>query len=209
MFKFFRKRNLEADADTQPLRNLLLKPDATRTSEEAKAAIAYCAMCIQDYKEWFEWNDRRWHRWQAIVIVGGVVATLAGVVTIPESWIAKDSAWHSFGWLRGVPAGLVTIAAGYLSSFTYREDAVRHELTAIALWGELARYQGHAKPYDRNESEDTSAFVNNVCRLVENEGHSWRALVMGQRAEDDAKARRPRKKGPTQNTVPPDPTTQS
>lgn len=82
-------------------------------------------------------------------------------------------------------AVIVTIAAGYLSSFTYREDAMRHESTATALWSELARFQGHAKPYDKSDPEDTSAFINNLCRLIELETPNWSALVVGNKADID------------------------
>ena len=106
-------------------------------SAAAKKAIAYCDLCIKEYEGWFEWNETRWIFLQRTIIIGGVVATLAGVITIPDSW-AESIPWiKSFGWVRGVPAGIVTIAAGFLSSFTYREDAVRHESTATALWSKI------------------------------------------------------------------------
>jgi hypothetical protein len=174
-------------ARKRELRAILLTGDTSRQSESAKKAIAYCDLCIKEYEEWFDWNEHRWLFFQKVMIIGGVVATLAGVITIPDSWIASIPWVQSFGWVRGVPAGIVTIAAGYLSSFTYREDAVRHESTATALWSELARYQGHAKPYDKNDADDTSVFVNNLCRLVENETHNWSALVMGNKSEIDSR----------------------
>ena len=87
------------------------------------------------------------------------VATIAGVVTIPDEWI-KWAPWAgSFGWVRGVPAGLVTIAAGFLSSFTYKEDAVRNEVTANALRNELVKFLCSAKPYDEGEPDDISMFL--------------------------------------------------
>jgi hypothetical protein len=65
-----------------------------------------------------------------------------------------------------------------LGSFNYREDAVRHELTANALWNELAKYQTCAEPYDKkDEVKDTSTFMNNVCRLVDSELKSWSIQV--------------------------------
>jgi hypothetical protein len=72
---------------------------------------------------------------------------------------------------------IVTIAAGFLGSFNYKEDAVRHELTANALWNEFAKYQSRAEPYNGEESDDTSAFMNNVCRIVDSELRNWSALV--------------------------------
>jgi hypothetical protein len=187
MIRSSAEKGKTAEAKKQALRELLLTGDSSRQSESAKKAIAYCDLCIKEYEEWFEWNERKWLRFQKVMIIGGVVATLAGVITIPDSWIASIPWVQSFGWMRGVPAGIVTIAAGYLSSFTYREDAVRHEATATALWSELARYQGHATPYDRNDTEDTSVFINNVCRLVENETHNWSALVMGNKTEIESR----------------------
>src|SRR5262245_29301410 len=107
------------------LRKSLLAVDGSRKSPDAKNAIAYCEYCIRDYEYWFTRNQRKWLLWQKVVIIGGVVATLAGVITLPEGWV---SGLESFAWVRGVPAALVTIAAGFLSSFTYRDDAVRNEL---------------------------------------------------------------------------------
>ena len=183
MFGF--QRRSEREKREQELRELVLKPDENvRSSLEAKKAIAYCEYCILTYEEWFELNEKRWMWWQKVVIVGGVVATLSGVISIPPSWSSLLPGLESFRWLRGVPAGIVTIAAGLMSSFTYREDAVRHELTANALWNELAKYQGRAEPYNKtDEREDTSAFLNNICKLVDTELHAWSALVVENRPE--------------------------
>jgi len=179
-----RSTTRSAEAKRKELRELLFQQgESVRSSVEARKAIAYCEYCILDYEEWFELNEKRWLLWQIVMIVGGVVATLAGVMTLPESWLSAHPDLGSFGWLRGVPAGLVTIAAGLMSSFTYREDAVRHELTANALWNELARYQGRAAPYNKTEPDDTSAFLNNICKLVEAELHGWRDVVVGNHKE--------------------------
>ena len=186
MFGFSRKQDKKTKEEAEALSAILLKSDNTRKSEQAKAAIAYCEFCIKEYEDWFEWNEAKWLLWQRVVIIGGVIATLAGVITITDAWLPESSGWRSFGWLRGVPAGLVTIAAGYLSSFTYSEDAVRQELTASALWSELAKYQAHEKPYDVDEEEATSLFINNIAKLVENETHSWNALVMGNNNDNKA-----------------------
>jgi hypothetical protein len=151
-----------------------------RTSEQAKKAIAYCRSVIAEYEWWFEWNEARWVWYQRVVIYGGVIATLAGVATIPPEWFGLPQWPVGLGWLRGIPAAIVTVAAGLLSSFTYREDAVRQEVTAIALWNELAKYLGHAEPYSgADERVATGLFVANVCRLVESEMHGWRTLVIG------------------------------
>jgi hypothetical protein len=160
----------------------VLQSENTRKSDEAKKATAYCNYWISFYEGLFGWNEKRWLWWQRVVIIGGVVATLAGAITLPENWISH-SQLETFGWLRGVPAAIVTIAAGYLSSFTYREDAVRHWLTLNNLWNELAKYQGQAKPYDENEVEDTSLFLNTICNIVEGELRDWRALVINQKTE--------------------------
>jgi hypothetical protein len=179
MFGRFRRshaRERAAEARAEALRTIILKQgDNQRGSEETKKAIAYCEWCISEYESWFDWNEGRWLLWQKITIIGGVVATLAGVVSIPPDW-------HSFSWLRGVPAAVVTIAASYLGSFSYKEDAVRHELTANALWNELAKFQTCAQPYDIDEASDRSLFLKNVCRLVETELHSWSTLVRGSNA---------------------------
>jgi hypothetical protein len=180
-----RTDKLEARARAKEIRTLLLRESGkTRATEEAKRAIAYCEMCIAEYEEWFEWNEARWLRWQKVTIIGGVVATLAGVVTIPASWLEwapKDIG--ALSWLRGVPAAVATIAASYLGSFNYREDAVRHEVTSNALWNELAKFQARAEPYNLDDGEDTSAFTNRVCDLIETELHSWSALVRGNRQD--------------------------
>jgi hypothetical protein len=92
--------------------------------------------------------------------MGGVIATLAGVVTVPPAWIDWAPSLHSLYWLRSVPAAIATIAASYLGSFNYREDAVRHEITGNALWNEMARFQSCAAPYNnKTEEEDTSRFT--------------------------------------------------
>jgi hypothetical protein len=165
MFGMGRSRRKKKDAERKKkLREILLKQaESTRASANAQAAIVYCDSCIDEYEELFDWNELRWVCWQQVIIVGGVVATLAGVITIPEKWLWWTSQPHSLAWLRGVPAAIVTIAAGYLSNFTYREDAVRQEITAEALWNELAKYIGKAEPYNKgSEQDDSSAFLNTV-----------------------------------------------
>lgn len=177
------KREKLADAKReQALRAVLLEESSQKPqSEEAKKAIAFCINRIDVYQSWFEWNEARWFAWQKVMIVGGVVATLAGVISVPGEWIK----WYpaSLGWLRGVPAAIVTIAAGYLSSFTYREDAVRHELAANALLNELAKYQVGAAPYNKSEPENTSVFLNIICRIVEADLQNWSRLVGSTRAD--------------------------
>jgi hypothetical protein len=158
--------------------------EAVRSSAEAHSAIAYCAACIDEYDEWFVWNEAKWLRWQRVVIIGGVVATLAGVLTLPQEWVSFIPHQEALSWIRGVPAAIVTIAAGYLSSFTYREDAVRQEITAQALWNELARYSSRARPYNVNDQADTGEFINKICQIMEAESSGWRALVLNARERD-------------------------
>ena len=178
----------------QELREALLKQvQNCRTSEKEKSAIAYCQYFIVANENWFDWDEAKWLLLQRVVIIGGVVATLAGVITLPDKWLAGIPELQSFSWLRGVPAAIVTIAAAYLSSFTYREDAVRHELTAYALWNELAKYVVHAKPYNNTKNNtdgtaDTSEFLNTVCQIVETEVRSWRTLVIA-KADDESKTK--------------------
>src|SRR5215831_9031937 len=139
-----RRRKLEREKYEEQLEELLASAGGRdRKSEEADKALKYCKSLIDEYDWWFNFNEKRWAIWQIVVIIGGVVATIAGVVPVPASWASG----FDFGWLRGVPAGIVTIASGFLSSFTYREDAVRMEMTATALWTELAKFQTHAAPY--------------------------------------------------------------
>jgi hypothetical protein len=174
------KTEQKAEQRDKELREFLIqRTESPRSSKEAQIAIAYCELCIHEYEDWFDWNESRWILWQRIVIIGGVIATLAGVITIPSDWLSWIPDPSSLSWLRGVPAAIVTIAGGYLSSFTYRDDAVRHELTAQALWNELAKFLVRAAPYNEEEAEDTSAFMAIVCRLVETESRSWSALVKG------------------------------
>ena len=156
MFTTSRNRrdpDAEAEAREEHLWKELLKGE-TRSSEQARKAVLYCRDCIETYDEWFEYNEGKWLAWQRIMIIGGVVATLSGVITLPEEWI-KSLPWlSSFGWLRGVPAGIVTIAAGFLSSFTYKEDAVRNEVTANALRNELVKFLCNAVPYDQGDEAE-------------------------------------------------------
>jgi hypothetical protein len=168
------------------LRTLLLtKHEENRKSDKAKKAIVYCEYCISEYEEWFEINETKWLRWQKVAIISGVVATLVATITIPAEWIKSYPDLDYFGWIRGIPAAIATVATAFLSSFMYREDAVRHELTVNALWNELAKFICHAKPYDNDKDDkddtDTSTFTNAVCRLVETEVTSWGALVRGSR----------------------------
>jgi hypothetical protein len=180
----------DGDKREQELREALLKQVQNgRTSEVEKSAIAYCQYFIVANENWFDWNEAKWLLCQRIVIIGGVIATLAGVITLPGNWLASIPELQSFSWLRGVPAAIVTIAASYLSSFTFREDAVRHELTAYALWNELAKYVAHAKPYNNTYNNtdgtaDTSAFLNAVCQIVEAELHGWKSLVIGKTGDE-------------------------
>jgi hypothetical protein len=185
MFGFLGKRRTEdkeLEERLEALRTSLLKDG--RPSPEAARAITYCEYQIRTYEDWYQWNEGKWLLWQKVIIIGGVIATLSGVMSIPTQWIDWIHDYESLGWLRGVPAAIVTVAAGFMGSFTYREDAVRHELTSNALWNELAKFQGYAAPYDNEtEKEDISAFLNTVCRIVENELHSWSALVAGNRTD--------------------------
>jgi hypothetical protein len=190
MFGDRREEERRAEEKEEELRKIILAPNAPkRGSEEAKRAIAYCELCARSYGDWFEWNESQWLLWQRITIIGGVVATLAGVITLPEAWLAKAHWLESFSWLRGVPAAISTVAAGFLGSFNYKEDAVRHELTSNGLWSELAKYQACAVPYNVDEAPATSIFLTNVCRLVDSELSNWRALVMGKASDDDQSRR--------------------
>jgi len=161
-------------AQEDELWNELLQGEA-RSSEQARRAIAYCRDFVDTYDELYKDNEAKWIFWQRVVIIGGVVATISGVVPIPHEWAWADS----FGWLRGVPAGLVTIAAGFLSSFTYKEDAVRHEVTSAALYNELVKFICNAKPYDTGkDSDDVSSFLNTVSQIVDTELETWSTQVI-------------------------------
>ncbi len=166
---------------------LLAHRSENRQSKEAETAITYCEMCIGEYETWYKLNETNWTCWQRVTIIMTAFATLAGVITIPDSWIPMSPAdLHALSWLRAVPAAFALIAASFLSSFTYREDAVRHEMTKHSLWNELAKYLAIAEPYHVNEATDTSEFVNTVCRLVDSELRNWRALVMTSKAPPTA-----------------------
>lgn len=157
----------------EALEALLLAPgENARSSEQAKKAIAYCQLCIAEYERWSKQSQRRWVLWQGIVVFGSVLVTLlAGVISISQ-------AWDSIAWIiRSVLAASVAIAAGLLSSFTFRENAIRYEVAATDLWNELARFLTSAAPYNTGEVEDTSAFLNKVCLLVGAEVRHWGVLA--------------------------------
>src|SRR3954467_3857923 len=99
MFKVFWSRwRKAAKSREEGLRKELLQAE-TRTCAEAKKAVAYCELCIADYEDWFEHNEAKWLRWQRVVIVGSVAATLAGVITLPDDWLNSWPKWvSSFGW---------------------------------------------------------------------------------------------------------------
>jgi hypothetical protein len=179
------KKRREGEQLRKQLEEISLGGEETRKSAEAKKAIAYCRLCVSQYDDWFEWNEQRWVVWQTVVIVGGVIATLAALIDVPEPW-------KPWTWLRAVPAALAAIAGGLLSSFTYREDCVRQELTGIALQNELVKFVAKAAPYDGDEPEATSLFINNVGHVLEIEGRDWRSVVMGSEFDkrDVAKVRK-------------------
>ena len=184
---FFRAKTAEAkyahwleDREKELVKRVLDPEVSKRTSEEAKTAIAYAEMCANDYDFWFQWNERRWLFWQRLAICMGVIATVVAVITVPLPQDQPIPYWvelaKSLTWLRAIPPAIATLALGVLGAFSYREDAVRHELTAHALWNELAKFQTRAEPYkDANEANDTSKFMNEVARLVELELRSWSA----------------------------------
>jgi hypothetical protein len=149
-----------------------------RQSPEAQIALDYCEMCANDYDFWFRWNERRWISWQRIAIIAGLFATILGAVTIPFPEICPEPYWIKFAsplwWIRAIPAAIATLATSMLGALSYREDAVRHEITAHALWNEWAKFKTCARPYNTgNEAQDTSRFMNNITRLVQSELRSW------------------------------------
>ena len=85
------KRETRLGNIVAPLRKIILEQGEKRGTEESKKAIAFCQKCIAEYEEWFDWNESRWLRWQQIAIIGGVVATLAGVITMPEDWLKEHT----------------------------------------------------------------------------------------------------------------------
>jgi hypothetical protein len=139
----------------EALETLILEHGKAAQSEEAKKASAYCQLNISEYRRLWRRDERRWRRYQRFMIIGGIVATLAGVISIPPSWHGEIV--DSLGWMRGVPAAIVTVAASFLSTFAYRENAVRFEVTEIALWNELVRFLTLSEPYNKGEAENTSA----------------------------------------------------
>ncbi|MDR3468217.1 MAG: DUF4231 domain-containing protein [Xanthobacteraceae bacterium] len=180
-----RRQESQRKERQEQLRKLLLTQtpnEKGRSSDYSKKAIAYCEYCISEYEEWFEFNEGRWITWQKIAIIAGVVATLVATISFPRAWI-PDEFEPYWGIVRAIPAAAATIATGFLSSFMYKEDAVRHELTSNALWNELAKFLVHAKPYNDKDGEevDVRVFTSTICRLVETEVNSWGALVRGQR----------------------------
>jgi hypothetical protein len=179
---FIRSKDKKDEAREEKLWKELLR-GKSRSSEQAGKAVAYCKDFIKEYDEWFEYNESRWLRLQRVIIIGGVVATLYG--TIPDE-LLKSIPWGGFlGWSRGVPPGIVTIAAGLLSSFTYKEDAVRHEVTANTLRNELIKFLCDAAPYNKSdESKDTSIFLNTICRIIDGELQGWRELVTETRSQN-------------------------
>ncbi|WP_160321778.1 DUF4231 domain-containing protein [Bradyrhizobium pachyrhizi] len=187
MLGFWRRSEAAERKERQDqLRKKLLTEFANnRQSNCAQTAIAYCEYCITEYEEWFEFNEGRWLGWQKIAIIFGVAATLVAAITVPPGLIASYPIFGYFGWLRAIPAAIATVAATFLGSFMYREDAVRHELTANALWNELVKFQVGAFPYNnKDEAADTSAFMGAICRLIEVEVNTWGASVRGQREGD-------------------------
>jgi hypothetical protein len=164
----------------EALESLLLAEGEKHSSQEAKEAIAYWQLCRGDYERLSKQSERCWKLLQGTVIIFGVVATFAGAVSIPQ-------AWDWLGWIRGVPAAIVTIAAGILSSFSCRENATRYEVIATDLWNELARFKTGAAPYQKHdEAENAGAFVDNVCRLVGAEVREWSVLAKERAREANA-----------------------
>jgi hypothetical protein len=170
----------EDERELNKLEEEVVKVGGTeRSSKEAKTAVAYCRLCISEYETLFESNEESWFKWQWVTICAGVIATLAGVISvpIPSDWGRWADVLNSFYWVRGIPAAVATIAASVLAAFHYREDAVRCEVAANILWSELAKFNARAEPYNKGEKKDISAFLNNVCRLVEADIRSWSAQM--------------------------------
>jgi hypothetical protein len=178
------------DQKMEELRASILKQGTNeRSSEESQKAIAYCEWSIHQYEDWFEYNEDRWYMWQQVTIIAGVIATLAGAIPFPESL-------QPWSWIRGIPAAVATIGASYLGGFSFREDAVRYELAANALWNELIKYQARAEPYNKDEAADTSLFLKHVCGLVESELNSWSTLARGNADVENNQSRKPPTTGP-------------
>lgn len=167
------------------LREYLLDSPKNTQSEIEKIAISYCHMCINDYESWFNLNHRRWIFWQSIAIVFGVIATISGAMDFKLiTTLFKEinpQIVDSLSWIRGIPAAVATVASGLLASFTYKEDAIRHEASANALWNELAKFQTRAAPYNTNESGSvdgcTDKFINNICSIIEKENNEWKFIM--------------------------------
>ena len=187
MFGLFTGHRARILQQEEALEALILEHGKAAQSEEAKKAIAYCRLNISEYRRLWKRDERRWRWCQRFMVVGGIVATLAGVITIPSSWHGEIV--DSLGWMRGVPAAIVTVAAAFLSTFAYRENAVRFEVTEIALWNELVRFLTLSAPYNKDEAENTNAFVVKVCGLVDAEVYNWSVVIKESRAGENGPSR--------------------
>ena len=97
MFRLIKRENNKFQERQDALRAKLLS--GGRDSQASQTAIAFCEMYINEYEDWFIWNEGRWHFWQTVVIVGGVVATLAGVITLPDAWMPDYLAARLAGYV--------------------------------------------------------------------------------------------------------------
>jgi hypothetical protein len=162
------------------LKTFLLEHGEVRSSNEAKKALAYCQLCISEYDHLW-WRDGwLWTVCLTITIGGGIVGAFAGIVPIPQGW-------ESYGWMRGIPAALVAAAAAAMTGFGFRENAIRFEQASEALWHELVRFQTLSAPYNKGEPEDTSAFVNKICDLIDIEVHNWGTFMAENSSEPKAR----------------------
>src|SRR5271170_1966845 len=100
-------------------------PVLPRTSVEALEAVRFCEKEINEYRDWFRWNEHRWVLYQHSAIIMGVLATVFSALSID----AKSDWGVTLLWARVITAACATISAGFIGSFHYREDAVRHEMT--------------------------------------------------------------------------------
>jgi len=159
--------------------------NSLRDSPLAQEAISFCDKEINEYNEWYELNEKRWMLLQTVAIVAGVIATLAGVISfpIPKDWTTAPLL-ESLSWVRGIPAAIGTIATGLLGSFSYREDAVRHELTKETLRQEKIRFITRSSPYNKHDDIDTSTFVNKICTIVDSEARAWDKQVLSTSKND-------------------------
>ncbi len=137
-------------------------PSEFKTWSEEK----YLKERLQDQLEWYDnksvWNQKWFKRWQLVEITPAILITfLSGQSeNIPYS-----------GWLLGILAGIIAIAASIISLNKFQENWINYRTTAEQLKHEKMLYLTKSAPY--NTEERFHNLVQRIESLLSKENSNW------------------------------------